>query len=107
MLVIEKPEAVFDLSQIQSGYLLYGKHFTWDEGKSGIVTSATEKQLTVQYHPGIGNVTNHFFVPASEAANKEWEIRWSSDMSEIYEYNLPLDGVQETEDENESGGTDL
>lgn len=107
MLVTEKPEAAFDLSQVQPGFLLYGKHSTWDAGKSGIVTSATEKQLTVQYHPGIGNVTNHFFIPVSEAANKEWEIRWSDDMSEVFEYNISADGGQETEAGNESGGTDL
>ena len=59
-LVVEQPIATFDLSEIARGDLVYGKHRTWPEGKAGFVTSATEKELIVQYHPGIGNVTNHF-----------------------------------------------
>ncbi len=55
-LVVEKPVSAFDLSGIECGYLLWGRHSSWEEGKAGIVTSATESQLTVQYHPGIGNV---------------------------------------------------
>lgn len=74
----------FDLTVIQQGDLLWGKHSSWDEGKSGFVTAATASQLTVQYHPGIGNVTNHFIVPATEYA--EWEIRWSRDLTEVNSY---------------------
>ena len=56
-LVVKQPIATFDLSEIARGDLVYGKHRTWPEGKAGFVTSATEKELIVQYHPGIGNVT--------------------------------------------------
>lgn len=59
-LVIEKPRVVFDMSQIKRGYLLWGRHSTWNEGKAGFVTAATEDQLIVQYYPGISNVTNHY-----------------------------------------------
>ena len=62
-LVIEKPRVAFDMSQIKRGYLLWGRHSTWNEGKAGFVTAATEDQLIVQYYPGIGNVTNHFIIP--------------------------------------------
>lgn len=107
-LVIEKPMASFDLSQIKRGDLLWGKHFTWDEGKAGFVTSATEDQLIVQYHPGIGNVTNHFRIPISEAKAGDWEIRWSADLTEVQEYNVTADSnQQETESGNESSGTNL
>ena len=82
-LITEEAKAVFDLSLIARGYLLWGRHCTWEEGKVGFVTSATEEQLTVQYHPGIGNVTNHFVIPVSEAAEGQWEIRWSKELSEI------------------------
>lgn len=105
-LVIEKPIASFDLTQIERGYLLWGKHYTWNEGKAGFITSATEEQLIVQYHPGIGNVTNHFIIPVSEAVDGQWEIRWSSDMSEVQEYNADNE-QQETEVEDESGRVDL
>lgn len=85
-LVTEKPAVVFDLSKIRRGDLLWGRHCTWRDGRSGMVTSATEAQLTVQYCPGIGNITNHFIIPAAEAAGGEWEIRWSADLMEVQEY---------------------
>lgn len=107
-LVIKKPTATFDLSQIKRGYLLWGRHATWEEGKAGVVTSATENQLIVQYHPGIGNVTNHFIIPVSEVEDKQWEIRWSADMSEIQEHDITADGEQEgAKGSNDIGGTDL
>ena len=94
-LVTEKPVATFDITQIKRGDLLWGRHCTWREGKAGFVTSATEQQLIVQYHPGIGNVTNHFMIPVSEAVDGQWEIRWSADMSEVQEYNIEAEADQE------------
>ena len=61
----------------------------------------------MQYYPGIGNVTNHFVIPVAEAAEGQWEIRWSADMTEVKEYGIKEDGEQqETEgvEENDSGG---
>lgn len=109
-LVIEQPVAVFDLTQIGPGCLLWGKHCSWDDGRAGFVTSATDSQLIVQYHPGIGNVTNHFIVPIAEAAAGEWEIRWSADLTVIQEYNITADDEEqetETEGDDETGGTDI
>ncbi|HBV81459.1 MAG TPA: DUF5026 domain-containing protein [Lachnospiraceae bacterium] len=97
-LIMEKPTAAFDMSQIKRGDLLWGKHCTWNEGKAGFVTTATEQQLIVQYYPGIGNVTNHFVIPVSEVIDGHWEIRWSTDMTEIKEYGVEIDeDQQETE----------
>ena len=109
-LVIEKPVESFDLEQIKRGYLLWGRHYTWNEGRAGFVTSATEDQLIVQYYPGIGNVTNHFIIPVSEAAEGQWEIRWSADMTDICEYGMVADeSQQETEggDRDAVGGADI
>ncbi len=107
-LVIEKPVKSYDLTQIKRGYLLWGKHYTWGEGKAGFVTSATEDQLIVQYHPGIGNVTNHFIIPVSEVVEGQWEIRWSADMSAVYEYGIEAGGDPEMEGgSDETGRTDL
>ncbi len=106
-LLTEKRGAAFDLAEIERGYLLWGRHRTWNEGKAGFVTSAAEDQLIVQYYPGIGNVTNHFVIPVAEAAEGQWEIRWSADMTEVKEYGIKEDGEQqETEgvEENDSGG---
>lgn len=85
-LIVDSVSKVFDTAQIEKGYLVYAKHRTWAEGKAGFVTAVTDTQITVQYHPGIGNVTNHFFLPASEVAAGEWEVRWSKDMSQVNKY---------------------
>ena len=109
-LLTEKPVTAFDLTQIKRGDLLWGKHYTWGEGKAGFVTSATEQKLIIQYHPGIGNVTNHFMIPVSEAVDGQWKIRWSTDMSEVQEYNIEADEEQqETEgvEGNYSGRANL
>lgn len=91
-LVEEKVVKSYDLTQIRAGDLFYGRHKTWDEGKSGIVTMANERELVVQYYPGIANVTNHFIIPAAEVYAGEWEARWSHDMSEVYEYAPESEG---------------
>lgn len=102
-LIMEKPAAVFDTGQIKRGHLLWGKHRTWNEGRAGFVTAVTEECLTVQYYPGIGNVTNHFMIPISEAADGQWEIRWSDDMSQVWEYGIQEDGGADTEGEGAEG----
>ena len=87
-LIIDSSRTIFDTSQVSKGYLLYAKHRSWDDGYSGIVTAVTEDKLTVQYHPAIGNVMNHFFIPATEVADGQWHIRWSKDMDEIGEIKM-------------------
>ena len=108
-LITEKAVAAFDLTQIKRGDLFWGKHNTWNEGKAGFVTSVTEDLLIVQYHPGIGNVTNHFMIPIKEAVDRQWEIRWSNDLADVQEYNIIIDDEQqenEEEIENDTGGID-
>ncbi len=87
-LIVDSVSKVFDTSLIKKGYLVYAKHKSWPDGKAGFVTAVTEKQITVQYHPGIANVTNHFFLPADEVASGEWIVRWSEDMSVVEEYTV-------------------
>lgn len=112
-LIVEKPVASFDLLQIKRGDLIWARHHTWSSGCTGFVTSATDELLIVQYHPGIGNVTNHFRIPVSEAVDGQWEIRWSEDLSEVQEYGIPEapgDGKEETEGgegNNDTGGINL
>lgn len=85
-LIVDSITKVFDTAQIKKGYLMYAKHRSWPDGRGGFVTAVTDKQITVQYHPGIANVTNHFFLQADEVAAGEWEVRWSADMIEVHEY---------------------
>lgn len=85
-LVIEKSEFVINTDEIKIGHLLYAKHVSWKTGMSGFVTTVTEKEIVVQYHPKIGNVTNHFVIQAQEAVAGDWEIRYSADLSEITAY---------------------
>lgn len=98
-LIVEQPDKTFNLGEIARGDLFYGRHRTWPEGKAGFVTSATEKELTVQYHPGIGNVTNHFRIPIDEAVDGQWEIRYSRDMSEVKTYGIEEQDEKKGEDE--------
>ncbi len=97
-LLIEQSEVSYDLNQIGRGCLLWGRHYTWKEGKAGFVTSATKEQLIVQYHPDISNVTNHFIIPVSEVEKGQWEIRWSVDMLKIQEYNGTADSGEQEEE---------
>lgn len=115
-LVTEKHAVSYDLTQIGFGYLLWGKHRSWNEGKAGIVTGVTKDTLFVQYYPGLRNVMNHFVIPVSEVADGQWEIRWSADMTGIQEYGIKADGDEtegddgdetEGDDGGETGGTDL
>lgn len=101
-LVTERPAVSYDLTQIGFGYLLWGRHRSWNEGKAGIVTGVTKDTLFVQYYPGLRNVMNHFIIPVSEVADGQWEIRWSADMTEIQEYGIKADGEdQETEGDSD------
>ena len=100
-LIVDSVSKVFDTSQIEKGYLVYAKHRTWTEGKAGFVTAVTEKQITVQYHPGIANVTNHFILSVTEVVSGEWELRWSKDMSTVKEYKA------EDGEENDAGSAAL
>lgn len=86
MLVKDKTIKVFDLEHIKRGTLVYAKHETWPKGKTGLLTDISDTELTVQYHPDISNVMNHFFLPVKEVIKGEWEVKWSNDLKEIYEY---------------------
>ncbi len=109
MLITQKPETVFDTSEIKTGYLVYAKNFSWREGISGFVTAVTDKEIVVQYHPGIGNVTNHFFIRASEVEAGDWEIRYSIDLSEVHKYPESTEDTGEVGNggNDDTGGTDI
>lgn len=108
MLITEKPETVFDTSEIKAGYLVFAKNRSWNEGIGGFVTAVTDKEVVVQYHPGIGNVTNHFFIRANEVVAGDWEIRYSVDMSEVHVYPEPANDTDTGNGgNNDTGGTNL
>ena len=76
----------FDLNEVSRGTLIKAKHKTWTSAEMGIVTSATEREITVSFLPTIANVTNHFFIYADEVANGKWEISYTNDMETISKY---------------------
>ena len=86
MLIENESVAKFNTEEIRRGTLVYAKHKTWGKGEMGFVTSAKEDEVIVQYPPAIGNVTNHFFLPAKEVANGDWELRYSNDRQKITVY---------------------
>ncbi|MCI9357711.1 MAG: DUF5026 domain-containing protein [Lachnospiraceae bacterium] len=99
MLVIDTDRQVFNLDEICRGTLIYARHSTWQEGQTGIVTEASEDVIRVQYPPAIQNVLNHYFIPAKEAAEGEWEIRCSND-------GLETVLVYSGRNQEENGGAD-
>lgn len=84
-LIIKEERARFDANAVRAGYAIYGKHTSWDKGKTGIVTAVTEDQIVAQFHPGIGNVINHFFIPIGEVEKGEWDVRWSENLAIVNE----------------------
>lgn len=87
-LIGKKSETAFQSGAIKVGYIIYAKHVSWMEGKSGVVSSVTDKKIIVQFHPGIGNVTNHYVISIEEVVAGDWQIRWSKDLSKVYEYKM-------------------
>lgn len=85
-LIKESSTVEFDTSEIRPGDAIHAKHFSWDDGKTGFVTAVKNDEITVQYHPGIGNVTNHFFIKAKDVEAGSWLVRWSKDLTEVNEY---------------------
>ena len=84
-LIIKENRARFDANVIKAGYAIYCKHASLDEGKTGIVTAVTDTTLVALFHPGIGNVINHFIIPIGEVEKGEWDVRWSKDLTTVNE----------------------
>ena len=99
-LIVQGSGVVFDTTAIGKGWLVYAKHKSWDDGKAGFVTAVSEEQIIVQYHPPIGNITNHFAMKASEVSDGEWTVRWSEDLSTVDVYP-----EEDAEPEEEQDGT--
>lgn len=99
--IINEPIAEFDTEKIKPGGLLYGKYKTWEEGKAGFVSAVNRSRITVHYHPGIGNITNHFHIPVEEVVAEDWIIRYSDDLKTIItnETEEPQDGDSEDVDD--------
>lgn len=79
MIIVESTRTVINTEEITRGTLIWAKHSTWDEGRTGIVKEATEKAITVLFLPTLQNVQNHFLIPASELADGAWQVRYSTD----------------------------
>lgn len=71
---------VFDTTQIQRGFFIFGKHQSWAEGINGLIADASETELLVQFLPAIRNVTNHYRIQAEDVAGGEWELKISQDL---------------------------
>lgn len=74
---------VFDTTQIQRGFFIFGKHQSWPKGVNGLIADVREPELLVQFLPDIRNVTNHYRIQAEDVASGEWELRISPDLEAI------------------------
>lgn len=90
-LVLSKTSKCFNVSELVKGTLCYGKHKSWEKGKSGFISSVAVDKIIVQFHPGIRNITNHFHIDVDEVAAGDWEIRMSHDLKDVIEF-LPEGG---------------
>ena len=82
-MIKDKAAPVFDRELVRKGDLIRAKHHTWDEYRNGLIVEITESKITVLYHTGYGNVSNHFFILADEISRAEWQGIWTSDMESI------------------------
>lgn len=73
----------FDLDTIHKGDLIRAQYHTWTEPRNGIVAAVSEKELTVLYLPGLGNVSNYFPIAAAEVEAGLWTVKWSKDLETI------------------------
>ena len=91
----------FDLTAVKKGWLMWCKHKSWDFDRKGIITSAKKDELIVQFYPEISNVTNHTIIPIGEVVAGQWHIRWSNDLTEVYEYPEPEEPSGDPEPDGE------
>lgn len=104
MLLVNTERKEFNLDEIGRGTLIYAKHKSWPEGRTGIVTEASGDTLWVQYLPSIQNVLNHFFIPVAEAESGEWEVRYSSDgLQNVVRFPEQLPEPEAREEDGETG----
>lgn len=82
-LIRDRAAPVFDSEQVHKGDLIRAKHKTWDEYRNGLVVGITSNELVALYHTGIGNVSNHFVMLASEVAGGEWQGTLTEDMQTV------------------------
>lgn len=83
-LLVNKSRDAFN-TEIKKGTLIWAKYDAWDTGIAGFISAVTEDKLVVMFKPEISNVVNHFIIPADEAADGKWEIRWSEDLATVNE----------------------
>lgn len=87
-LMIEKNETGFDKEAICKGNFIRAKYHVWPNPQNGIVVAVSDKKLTVLYLPEIGNVSNYFVIPVSEAASGLWTVEWSADLETVQRHGI-------------------
>lgn len=94
-LIKERDAPVFDREQVHKGDLIRAKHRTWNEYRNGLIVGVADDRLVVLYHAGIGNVSTHFVMLASEVCRGEWQGEWTADMENVSKIEtLPEQSVE-------------
>lgn len=94
-LIKERDAPVFDREQVHRGDLIRAKHRTWNEYRNGLIVGVADDRLVVLYHAGIGNVSTHFVMLASEVSRGEWQGQWTADMEAVFKIETPAEGDTE------------
>lgn len=94
-LIKERDAPVFDREQVHKGDLIRVKHRTWNEYRNGLIVGVADDRLVVLYHAGIGNVSTHFVMLASEVSRGEWQGQWTANMEAVFKIETPAEGDTE------------
>ena len=79
MIITEKIRNLINTEEITTGTLIWAKHTSWDDGRTGIIKDVNEKAIIVLFLPPLQNVQNYFVIKAAELEAGEWEVRYSTD----------------------------
>lgn len=86
MSIIKQSDAqVFELELIGRGDFIHARQKKTGEERNGLVFKAEPEKLTVLHTPAISNVSAFFYITPAEVANGEWALRWSHDLTTVWE----------------------
>lgn len=85
-IITKKEDIKFNLDVVKESWCVYIKHISWEQGITGYISALSKDSMTIQFCPGIRNVSNHTFVTAESVAKGEWELRISPDLKDIFEF---------------------
>lgn len=76
-IIINTTRYEFDRTKVKKGDLISARYNSWEKPQNGLVASVSSTEIRVLFIPAIGNVSNYFTIPISEAEKGLWKIKVS------------------------------